>query len=104
MGDTLYRQTDMQSSDESIGAVTTPPINGRVRLKRILLLIGLVLLVLGPLVFVIRSGKSRDAARRELEQKGIPYSEVVFFESAKHGEADTVKLFLAAGMNPNSRN
>lgn len=93
----------MQLSDESVGAVTTSPRKKR-RLKPILLITGLVLLVMGPVVFVARWGKSRDAARRELEQKGIPYSEVAFFESARHGEADTVKLFLVAGMNPDARN
>lgn len=75
----------------------------RARLKRILLILGLGLLIVGPLLFVARCGKSRDAARRELEQKGTPFTEAAFLESAKHGEVNTVKLFLAAGMNPDTR-
>ncbi len=75
----------------------------RARLKRILLILGLGLLIVGPLLFVARCGKSRDAARRELEQKGTPFTEAAFLESAKHGEVNTVKLFLAAGMSPNTR-
>ena len=94
----------MPSSDESTGAVATQPIKGRSRLKRILLLIGLGVLVLAPLMLVARCSRSREAARRELEQKGIAYSDAVFFESAKRGEVNTVKLFLAAGMNPDMRN
>ena len=94
----------MQLSEERVDADSTSPKKTRGHLKPILLVIGLVLLVLGPLVFVVRWGKSRDAARRELEQKGTAYSEAAFFESARHGEVNTVKLFLAAGMNPDARN
>lgn len=93
----------MESANESIGAVATSPKKARGHLKTILLVTGLGLLVLVPLLFVARCGKSREAARRELEQQGTPYTEAAFLESAKHGEVNTVKLFLAAGMNPDTR-
>lgn len=93
----------MESANESLGSVATSPKHVRGRFQSILLVIGLVLLALVPLLFVARCGKSREAARRELDQKGVPFSEAAFVESAKHGDVNTVKLFLAAGMNPDSR-
>ena len=77
------------------------PAGGRA--KSIVLIIGLALLLLSPLLFITRCGKSRAAARSELEQKGIPYTEAAFLESAKHGEVNVVRLFLAAGMNPDAK-
>ena len=91
----------MQATDNRITA--TLPAKQRGRFKRILLIGGLVLLLAVPLILVARCGKPREAARRELEQKGTPFTEAAFLESAKHGEVDTVKLFLAAGMNPDTR-
>ena len=92
-----------QPTDESAAALPDSPIKSRVRLKWISLLIGLALLFLTPLAFVARCGKSREAARRELERKGVAYSESAFLESAKHSDVETVKLFLAAGMSPDTR-
>lgn len=91
-------------SEEHISVVATTLKKKRGSLKTILVAVGLALLIVAPLVFVARGGKSREAARRELEQKGIAYSETAFFESARRAEVDTVRLFLAAGMNPDIRN
>lgn len=93
----------IESVDKRIEEDTGSSTRTRPRFKRTLLILGLAFLVLVPLLFVARCGKSREAARRELEQKGIPYTEAAFLESAKHGEVNTVKLFLAAGMNPDTR-
>ena len=92
-----------QPPDESTAALPASPVQSRGRHKRISLLIVLGLLLLTPLVFVARCGKSREAARSELEGKGIVYSENAFVESAKHSDVNTMKLFLAAGMSPDTR-
>ncbi len=41
------------------------------------------------------------AAREQLEQKNIPYSESAFTRVVEEGNTGAVDLFLAAGMNPN---
>lgn len=89
--------------DTSTGELIAPSKSRRSS-TRIFLVIGLAVLVLSPLVLVARCGKSRETARRQLEQRGTSYTEVAFFESVRRGEADTVKLFLAAGMNPDAKN
>jgi ankyrin repeat protein len=45
-----------------------------------------------------------DSARKELEKRGIEYSESSFVECAKKGDIDAVKLFLDEGMNINAAN
>ena len=92
-----------QPSEKSAAALRASPIKSSGGLKWISLLMGLGLLVLTPLVFVAQCGKFRETARRELERKGIAYSESAFLESAKYGDVNTVQLFLAAGMSPNTR-
>lgn len=79
-------------------AAAIPNARGTLGL-RLLGVIGLLVVITIPLLLLARCGKSRDAARGELAQKGISYSEDVFLEKVKHGEVETVKLFLAAGMN-----
>ncbi len=44
---------------------------------------------------------SRDAARAELAKNRLKYTPDAFVESAKNGNLTAVKLFLAAGMDPN---
>lgn len=44
-----------------------------------------------------------DTAIRELQQLGIPFSKDSFVERATLGNVNAVRLFLAAGMNPNVR-
>jgi ankyrin repeat protein len=46
--------------------------------------------------------QSPQAARRTLEQQGIPYTESAFVEQARNGNVRAVALFLAAGMSPNA--
>ena len=44
---------------------------------------------------------ARAAARKELGQLLVPYSAESFVKQAEEGDSIAVKLFLAAGMNPN---
>ena len=46
---------------------------------------------------------NQQAARKKLEDKGVSYNQDAFYERVKNGDAFTVELFLAAGMNPNTR-
>lgn len=70
---------------------------------KLLAILGLLFVVAIPLFLFTRCGRSRQAARRDLEQKGISFTEEAFLERVNHGELDIVKLFLAAGMNPDAR-
>jgi ankyrin repeat protein len=47
---------------------------------------------------------SQDAARSELARIPLPYTPDALIESAKNGDLRAVKLFLAAGMDPNGKN
>lgn len=47
---------------------------------------------------------SKDAARAELAGLPLPYTPDAFVESANKGELAVVKLFLAAGIDPNAKN
>jgi ankyrin repeat protein len=46
---------------------------------------------------------SEQLARRELQRKGIQFTEEAFVDRVRRGDLDAVNLFLAAGMNPNAR-
>ena len=72
------------------------------RLK-LLVTLGLLLVVTIPLLIFTKCGRSRQVALRELEQQGIPFTEGAFLERVNHGEIDLVRLFLAAGINPDAR-
>ncbi|HXG63607.1 MAG TPA: ankyrin repeat domain-containing protein [Blastocatellia bacterium] len=50
-----------------------------------------------------KSSLPPEAARRELTQMGVTYSAEEFIERAGKGNARVVRLFLAAGMDPNAR-
>src|SRR5215213_1105463 len=52
---------------------------------------------------LVGRGQDPAIARVRLEQKGIPFTAAAFVESARKGDVETLKLFLAAGTNPNSR-
>src|SRR5262245_36051564 len=56
------------------------------------------------LVALVGCGKSRDAARAELAQMNIAYTDKAFIESAREGNATAVALFIDAGMNPDTKN
>ena len=45
--------------------------------------------------------QSPEDARRELAELDIPYTQEAFIEAAKNEDTLAVKLFLAAGINPN---
>lgn len=62
-----------------------------------------VLLLSLLLVLLIIGCKSKESYKRELEQKGIPYSAESFLNRAGAGSKDTIKLFLRAGMDVNAR-
>ena len=47
---------------------------------------------------------TKDAARAELAGLPLPYTPDAFVESANKGELAVVKLFLAAGIDPNAQN
>jgi ankyrin repeat protein len=59
------------------------------------------------LLFLIFSftgcGKSANAARLELAQMNIPYTEMNFIESARLGNSTAVGLFIDSGMNLEAR-
>lgn len=48
-------------------------------------------------------GQSPEAARLELSSRSMQYTRQAFVQSAKEGDAQVVKLFLAAGMDPNAK-
>ena len=48
-------------------------------------------------------GPAESAARAKLAQKNIPYTEESFTKVVENGDPDAVELFLAAGMNPDTR-
>ena len=62
------------------------------------------LLLVLPLLLLSACSSRQDRAKRDLNKKGIEYSEQAFVERAKDGDADAVKLFLTAGMKPNAPN
>lgn len=57
-------------------------------------------LMLACLSAFIGCGGGAEKARLALAQKNIPYTERDFIENARQGSADTVALFLKAGMDP----
>ena len=48
-------------------------------------------------------GQSPETARVELSNLSVQYTPQAFVESAKQGDLRAVKLFLAAGMDPNAK-
>src|SRR5713226_4459138 len=57
-----------------------------------------------PLLFLSACSTAQERTRKKLEAKGIQFTEQAFVDSANKGDADALKLFLAAGMNPNAAN
>ena len=59
--------------------------------------------ILLPLVFLIlcfiACGKSAGAARQELAQMNIRYTEMDFINNAREGNTGAVRLFVSAGIN-----
>ena len=46
---------------------------------------------------------AQEAALEQLNQRNIFFGEVEFIESVERGDADIVRVFLLAGMNPNTK-
>jgi ankyrin repeat protein len=61
-------------------------------------------LLLIPLLLLSACGTAQEGAIKKLEARGLQFTEQAFVDSAGKGDGDAVKLFLAAGMNPNSAN
>lgn len=59
---------------------------------------------LGPVPALV-AGCSRGPKdyERELDERGIVFTEEAFLERAEAGDAGVVKLFIQAGMDPNAR-
>ncbi len=72
-------------------------------LKGLALIVGLLVLVLTPVILFQKCGRNREAARRQLEGKSIAFTEEEFVKRVQHRDFENVKLFLAAGINPNAR-
>ena len=64
--------------------------------------VSLILII--PLLLLSACGTAQERARKKLEARGIQFTEQAFVDSAGKGDGDAVKLFLAAGMNPNAAN
>lgn len=57
-----------------------------------------------PVLLLSACSTTQERAMKKLEARGIQFTEQVFVDSAGKGDGDAVKLFLAAGMNPNAAN
>src|SRR4030067_541105 len=55
------------------------------------------------LLFVVSTcGTTPDKARMDLERRDVPYDGDAFVRKSGEGDAEAVKLFLEAGMDPNA--
>jgi len=53
---------------------------------------------------VIVSGcDTREKARKDLERKGVEYSQLNFLEASKNGNKEDVELFIKAGIDVNAK-
>ena len=65
-----------------------------------------IIILLVTLAFLISftgCGRSPEDARTALEQMNIPYTPDAFINSTVQGDTPAVKLFLAAGMKPDTK-
>jgi hypothetical protein len=99
----LDKSDDAAVSSETGAARTGPRRMSTKAFKNLTIILGLLAVALTSLILVARSGKSRDAARRELEIKSIPYTEQELVNRVRHRDLEITKLFLAAGINPDAR-
>jgi ankyrin repeat protein len=61
--------------------------------------VSLVLII--PVLLLSACSTAQERARKKLEARGIQFTDKAFVDSASKGDGDALKLFLAAGMNPN---
>lgn len=82
------------------------------RVIAILMAIGIIIITLSTFTDAVKnlldsitgSHITAEAARIKLGQMSLAYTPEVFISSAEKGDIEAVKLFLAAGMNPNVTN
>ena len=60
-------------------------------------------LILVLAIFSTGCRKSADAARLELAQKNIPFTEAAFIDAARQGDTSALALFLEAGMSAETK-
>ncbi len=60
------------------------------------------LILILSLIVVVACGTSSEKARRELGAMNVEYSPEAFLKSISNGDITAVRLFLEAGMNPNT--
>jgi ankyrin repeat protein len=60
-------------------------------------------LILALSIFSTGCRKSADAARLELAQMNIPFTEAAFIDTVRRGDASTLALFLDAGMSTETK-
>ena len=65
-------------------------------------LLSVIALIISLLIPQISFSKSPEDARNELAQKGLSFKESIFIQRAEMGDEQAVRLFLDAGMDPNT--
>jgi uncharacterized protein len=89
--------------DRIIARLKNNPLAG------ILIVAGTVVIALATFTDATRSllgllkGQSPESARVELTNMAVEFTPQAFVQSAKQGDLQAVRLFLAAGMNPNAK-
>lgn len=54
-------------------------------------------------VILFAGCKDREAYKKAIEQKGIPYSQEAFLDEVRMGNSEIIELFLSAGIDINAR-
>jgi ankyrin repeat protein len=64
-------------------------------------------IILAPVLALVflspACSSARKKARRELAERGVEFSQSIFFDRARNGDTELIRLFLAAGMSPDVR-
>jgi len=102
-----FRGNAMKRRDAVLDRIMTRIKNNRV--AAILITAGTIVIALATFSSATKSllgllkGQGPEAARLELSNLSVPYTRDAFIQSAKEGQLRVVKLFLAAGMDPNAK-
>lgn len=99
-----FKRAKLMMLPSSQNVVTPAFVSRRSRTnpKRLAITLGLFVIAVMLILFA-GCGNSREAARQALDQKGVSFTGESFFEHIKQGDAETVKLFLVAGINVNAK-
>jgi hypothetical protein len=54
-------------------------------------------------VMLVVGCKGREDYKKEIERKGMPFSQKAFFDEVRKGNRETVELFLGAGVDMDAR-